>query len=283
MKSALCAISLLFLTISSQAQNSKKDYLFKLKTSFGDMTVLLYEETPLHKANFIDLGKSGRYDSTFFHRVMENFMVQGGDVFRKPNESQSSDDDQIPAEIVEGLFHKKGELAAARQPDSVNPDKKSSSCQFYIVQGKVYNEEELGIDQNKLNRVFGELMAAGKIDSIRQELITLQREQKFDEINSFITSCKPILEEISGEDLSKGMDSEMLKAYSTVGGTPHLDKEYTVFGRVVEGVDVIDKIAAVETKPRDEPVDRVYMTVEVIEMKKKKITKLYQYNYPQKK
>lgn len=281
MKLTLSAIALLFLTILSQAQSSKKDYLFKLKTSFGDMTVLLYEETPLHKANFIKLGKSGRYDSTFFHRVMADFMVQGGDVFRKPGETRGTDDEQIPAEIVEGLFHKKGELAAARQPDNVNPDKKSSSCQFYIVQGKVYDEAELGIDQNKLNRVFGELMAAGKIDSIRQELIALQREQKFDEMNSFITSCKPILEELSGEDLSKGMDPKMLEAYSTVGGTPFLDKEYTVFGRVIEGMEVIDKIAAVETKPGDEPVDRVYMTVETIEMKKKKVTKLYGYNYPQ--
>ena len=280
MKSALSAITFLFFTFYGQAQNSKKDYLFKLKTAFGDMTVLLYEETPLHKANFIELGKSGRYDSTFFHRVIKDFMVQGGDVFRKPGEKTGRSGDLIPAEIVDGFFHKKGELAAARQPDNVNPEKKSSSCQFYVVQGKVYDEEELSLDQNKLNRVFGELMAAGKIDSIRQELIRLQHEQKFDEMNSFVNSCKPLLEELSGEDLSKGLRPKMLKAYSSVGGTPFLDQEYTVFGRVVEGMEVIDKIAAVETKRGDEPVDRVYMTVETIEMKKKKITKLYGYKYP---
>jgi len=283
MKSILGALIFSSLAFSIQAQNSKKDYLFKLKTSFGDMTVLLYEETPLHKANFIELAKAGRYDSTFFHRVMENFMIQGGDIFRKPNEKKGSNDDAIPAEIVEGLFHKKGELAAARQPDNVNPEKKSSSCQFYIVQGKVYPEAELTTDQDKFNRVFGELMMAGKLDSLRQQLIALQKEKKIDEMNTLIAQSKPLCEELSGENLSKEIDPDKLKAYSTVGGTPHLDGEYTVFGRVVEGLDVIDKIAAVEIKPRNEPVERIYMQVEVLEMKKKQITKLYGYTYPEKK
>ncbi len=279
MKTILLSLVLLISATSLQGQNSKKDYLFKLKTSFGDMTVLLYEETPLHKANFIELAKAGRYDSTYFHRVINEFMIQGGDIFRKQSEQRGNDDDRISAEIVEGLFHRKGELAAAR---TNNPEKKSSSCQFYIVQGKVYSEEELSTDQNKLNQVFGELMMAGKIDSLRQQLIALQKEKKMDEMNDLINSCKPLLEELSGEDLSKGIDPEIVEAYSTVGGVPHLDGEYTVFGRVIEGIDVIDKIAVVETKPGDEPVEKVYMTVEVIEMKKKKVTKLYGYTYPEK-
>ncbi|MCP4457015.1 MAG: peptidylprolyl isomerase [Cytophagales bacterium] len=278
MKSTVSTLALLLFTFSIQAQNSKKDYLFKLKTSFGDMTVLLYEETPLHKANFIELAKAGRYDSTYFHRVIEEFMIQGGDIFRKPNEQRANDDDRIPAEIVEGLFHKKGELAAAR---TNNPEKKSSSCQFYIIQGKVYSEEELKTDQNKLNRVFEELMMAGKIDSLRQQLIVLQKEKKIDKMNKLIARSKPLLEELSGEDLSKGMDPKIIEAYSTVGGVPHLDGEYTVFGRVVDGLEVIDKIGAVKTKPGDEPEERIYMTVEVIEMKKKKITKFYSYTYPE--
>lgn len=278
MKSILVSLILLLHT-SVHAQSSKKDYLFKLKTSFGDMTVLLYEETPLHKANFMALAKAGKYDSTYFHRVIEEFMIQGGDIYRKPNEQPSNDDERIPAEIVDALFHRKGELAAAR---TNNPEKKSSNCQFYIVQGKVYDEEELSIDQNKLNQVFGELVTAGQVDSLYQQLVALQEEQKIDEMNILLSKSKNLLEKLSGEDLSKGLAPEVIKAYSTVGGAPHLDGAYTVFGRVVEGLGVIDKIAAVGTRNGDEPVERVYMSVEVIEMKKKKISKRYGYTYPEK-
>lgn len=278
MKSILTSLILL-VSLLGQAQKSKKDYLFQLKTSFGNMTVLLYDETPLHKANFIKLAKSGRYDSTYFHRVIDEFVIQGGDIYRKPNEQRGKEDDRIPSEIMEGLFHKKGELAAAR---TNNSQKKSSSCQFYIVHGKVHSKEELSADQNKLNSVFAKLMMAGKIDSLRQQLMILQKEHKIDEMNTMISNSKSYLEELSGEDLSTKMPSKMIEAYSTIGGTPLLDGEYTVFGRVVEGMEVIDKIAAVETKPGDEPVERVYMTVEVIKMKKKKITKLYGYTFPEK-
>ncbi len=266
----------------SAQKSSKKDYLFKIKTSFGDMTVLLYEETPLHKANFIKLATSGSYDSTIFHRVMNEFMIQGGDIYRKPNAERGKDDDRMPAEIRDGFFHKKGELAAARQPDQVNPEKKSSNCQFYIVQGKVYDKDELTVDQNLLNQTFAELMKEGKIDSLRLALVELQKERKFDEMNTMITQSCSYLEEVSGKKLTKDVSPEKVEAYTTLGGTPHLDGEYTVFGRVVEGMEVIDKIAAVKTRPGDAPVEKVYMTFETIEMKKKQITKLYGYTYPSK-
>lgn len=270
----LCALTL---TVLGQ-KPSKKDKLVKISTPHGEMVVVLYDQTPFHKANFLELAESGRYDSTIFHRIIEKFMIQGGDIFRKPNEKKGADDDRLPAEIMEGLFHRKGELAAAR---TNNPEKKSSSCQFYIVQGKVYSREELEIDQNKLNRVFAELMQAGKIDSIRSVLMEMQEEKRFDEMNDFITSCAPHLEEISGESLKKenGMTEEQIEAYSTVGGTPNLDGEYTVFGRVISGVGVIDSIAEVETGRGDVPKEPIYMTMEVMEMKKKKITKLYGYKY----
>ena len=257
---------------------SKKDKLVKITTPHGEMIAVLYDETPLHKTNFIELAEAGRYDSTIFHRVINEFMVQGGDVFRKPNEKQGKDDDRIPAEIVEGLFHRKGEIAAAR---TNNPEKKSSSCQFYIVHGKVYDKAELTIDQNKLNRVFAQLMQAGKIDSIRTILMKMQEDQQFDDMNSFISQSAPYLEKISGESLQKqnGMSPAQIEAYSTVGGAPHLDGAYTVFGRVIVGLEVIDKIAEVETSRGDRPIEDVHMTVEVMALKKKKITKLYGYTY----
>ena len=115
----------------------KKDDLVIIHTPFGDMTVLLYEETPLHKANFLRLAKSGAYDSTIWHRVIEDFMIQGGDVTKKQG-STATDLDNVPAEIDRGFYHTKGALAAARTGDNVNPERKSSSCQFYIVQSIIY-------------------------------------------------------------------------------------------------------------------------------------------------
>ena len=275
----LLSISLLLLGLIAGAQNPKKDKLVKIKTSFGEMTVVLFDETPLHKANFITLAESGSYDSTIFHRVINEFMVQGGDIYRKPNETQGSDDDRLPAEFVPSLFHHKGALAAAR---TNNPEKKSSSCQFYIVQGKVYDKDELTIDQNKLNQTFAKLLQEGKIDSIRNQLIELQKEKKFDEMNDLIANSCDYLEEVSGEKLRKEISPERLESYTTIGGTPHLDDEYTVFGKVLEGIEVIDKIAAVETSRGDAPIENVYMTMEVLELSKKKITKLYGYSYSKK-
>ena len=273
------SISLLLLSLVAGAQNPKKDKLVKIKTSFGDMIVVLHDETPLHKANFIALAEAGKYDSTVFHRVINEFMVQGGDIYRKPNAEESTEDDRLPAEFVPSLFHHKGALAAAR---TNNPEKKSSNCQFYLVQGKVYEKDELTIDENKLNQTFAKLLQEGKIDSIRNQLIELQKEKKFDEMNALISNSCDYLEEISGEKLRKEISPDRVEAYSTIGGAPFLDDEYTVFGKVIEGIEVIDKIAGVETQRGDAPVENVYMTMEVMELSRKKITKLYGYSYSKK-
>jgi peptidyl-prolyl cis-trans isomerase B (cyclophilin B) len=272
----LFTYSLLVFCLATQAQ--KDDYLVTIKTPHGDMTVLLYEETPLHKANFLELARSGKYDSTIFHRVINRFMIQGGDIYRKAG--NQNDEKRIPAEIVEGLFHRKGELAAARTGDNVNPNKESSSCQFYIVQGKVFSNEELTIDQNKLNRVFAELIQSGQLDSLREHLMELNSQQKFEEMNQLILNSKDLLEKLSGEKLSKDISPERLAAYTTVGGTPHLDGAYTVYGRVVEGLDVIDKIASVKTSRGDVPETPVHMTMTVTKVKRKDVTKKYGYVYP---
>ncbi len=188
----------------------------RIETPYGDMVVKLYDETPKHRDNFIKLVKEGFYDNLLFHRVIENFMIQGGDPDSKgaPAGKMLGVGDvgyTVPAEFVKGLYHKKGALSAARQSDAVNPAKASSGCQFYIVQGQVYPQE-----------IFAMFESRG---------LKLNDEQK--------------------------------QLYSTVGGTPHLDGDYTVFGEVIEGLDIIDKIAAVQTDRADRPVEDVWMKMRI--------------------
>lgn len=194
----------LSITASLAKKKPKKDTIVTISTQFGDMVVVLYDETPQHKANFLKLAKEGFYNNTTFHRVIDDFMIQGGD-------KNSKDDDktndgagdigyQIPAEFNPQLKHVYGALAAARQGDFVNPERQSSGSQFYIVENH--------------------------------------------------------------------------------NGTPHLDNQYTVFGQVISGLDVIDKIADQAKDARDRPLTDIRMTVKSEKLKKKKITKKYGYNYP---
>lgn len=194
-------------------------YFVKIETTQGNIVVKLYNETPKHRDNFIKLVKEGVFNDLLFHRVIKEFMIQGGDPnSRGVKPGQMLGDGglgyTIPAEFVPSLYHKKGALAAARQGDQVNPAKESSSCQFYIVQGKVWNPRELNMIEQRYGKKF---------------------------------------------------TSEQVEAYTTLGGTPFLDGDYTVFGEVVEGLDVIDKIAAVPCGPMDRPVEDVKMKMSIIE------------------
>ena len=205
--------------VEKQKKGGDKVYYVKIETSYGDMVVKLYNETPLHRDNFIKLVKEGTYDGLLFHRVINQFMIQGGDPnSRTAKPGQMLGDGElgytIPAEFVPGLYHKKGALAAARQGDEVNPQKASSSCQFYIVQGTTW-------DANRLKMV----------------------EQR----------------------MGKSFTPEQAEVYGTVGGKTLLDGDYTVFGEVVEGMEVIDKIAAVQCGPMDRPVEDVKMKMSVVE------------------
>ncbi len=181
----------------------KKDNIVTISTQFGDMVVVLYDETPQHKANFLKLAKEGFYNNTTFHRIIDDFMIQGGDKNSKdddPNDGAGDIGYQIPAEFNPDFKHVRGAVAAARQGDFVNPKRESSGSQFYIVENHA--------------------------------------------------------------------------------GTPHLDNQYTVFGQVISGLDVIDKIAEQSKGPRDRPLADIRMMVKVEKLKKKKIAKLYGYSYP---
>ena len=259
--------------------DSKKDYLVTIHTTLGDMKAVLYDETPLHRDNFLKLIKEGAYDSTIWHRVIKEFMIQGGGIDMKPNAPKRTD--RIPAEFDARLFHVKGALAAARQGDRVNPEKASSWCQFYIVQGKTWTRDELTIDQKKLNAGIGKLLQKDQYIGLREEFVSLQEKRDFDGINKLAMSKASLCESELGMSVRKEVPQERIDAYSTIGGAPHLDDQYTVFGQLVEGYDIIDKIAAVKTI-RDKPVQDIFLTVEVEEVSKKKLSKRYGIKYPEK-
>ena len=263
---------------------SDKDYIITFHTRYGNMKAILYEETPKHKENFIKLAREGFYDSLLFHRVIEGFMIQSGD----PNSrnarkgqrlGQSGPGYTIPAEFKKKLFHVKGSLSAARQNDNINPQKASSGSQFYIVQGKKLSEEELTTDMDQLAAGVRRLIMED--DSLNNELMTLYQSGNFDGYQKRLMELKPRVKEAYGMSASKEYPVERLKAYTGAGGAPHLDDQYTVFGKVVEGLAVIDTIANQRTDRMDRPVEDIRMTVTLEALPKKKITKLYGYQYPE--
>lgn len=277
------SIKYLFLLLSCAlgACSAEKDYLVTIHTQYGDMHAVLYDATPRHKNNFIKLAENGMYDSTIFHRVIQNFMVQGGDVNAKPSvQEEDQINYTIPAEFVDTLYHKKGAIAAARMGDQVNPDKESSGSQFYIVQGTTYTEAALTTDMDKLARGIQTLIQNdSNYDSLEQELVGLYNKGDFEAYTQRIIELKPVVEEALNIEIDKKYPEERLQAYTTVGGTPHLDDTYTVFGQVIDGLAVIDSIAAQPTGPADKPLADIYMTVEVEEMSKEKIMKRYGIQY----
>ncbi len=216
------SIILLFaFTLSAITASAQKNTYVKITTDYGHCIVKLYNETPLHRDNFIKLAKEGFYNDLLFHRIISSFMIQGGD----PNSKNASEGQalgsgdvgyKIPAEFNEKLFHKRGALAAARDN---NPEKASSGCQFYIVHGKRYTFKELETAEQR---------AGFKFDDARKDV------------------------------------------YVTQGGAPHLDMNYTVFGEVVEGLEMVDRIAALDKLPSDRPITNVKMQVEVLKKYKEK-------------
>lgn len=262
----------------------EKDVLVVIQTPYGKMKAILYEETPLHKKNFIELVKAGRYDSTIFHRVIKEFMIQGGDINMK-SEVKQRVDYTIPAEFDSSFFHKRGALSAARMDDNINPKKASNGCQFYIVHGKKYEVFELedlasNANQQALQNHFGRCLQLPQYAELRSRVIRLQNSGNVDSIFSLMESYKIIAEDRFGKLSDKSYSETQQKAYAEIGGAPFLDAEYTIFGQVVEGLEVIDFIANVQTGGRDRPLEDVLMTITLEEVSKEDITEDYGYVYP---
>jgi len=215
---------LLVSSISVFAAKPKNQYV-RIKTQYGECIIRLYNETPLHRDNFLKLTKKGYYNGTLFHRVIKSFMIQGGD----PDSKNAKPDSllgeggpkyTIPAEFRDSLFHKKGVLAAAREGDLVNPEKASSGSQFYLVQGKVFTDEQLNSLEEK---------------RLKFKIPEWQRQ-----------------------------------VYKTIGGVPHLDRNYTVYGEIVVGLELVDRIAGMETDKNDRPKQDVKMDITVLKKREAK-------------
>jgi len=204
MKRSIVIILACFISLFSQAQ--EKETLVMITTDYGEIIVKLYNDTPIHRDNFIKHVKNGDYNNTEFHRVIKNFMIQGGAV--------ESADYTLSAEILPNHFHKRGALAAARRPDNINPEKRSSGSQFYIVQGNILPPKQIARTEREYKKKFSQ-------------------EQK--------------------------------DIYSTIGGSPHLDGDYTVFGEVVMGLQIVDKISKLPTSRRDRPFTRVNISMTILE------------------
>ena len=239
----------------------------KIETMLGDIVVRLYDETPIHRDNFVKLAKEGYYDGTLFHRVIKNFMIQGGDPDSKGAPAGKmlgvgGPDYTLQAEIQDGLFHKRGALAAARQGDEVNPERRSSGSQFYIVWGQVYNENQL--------RQFSKQLRMQKVQDVfhalasdhRAEIMQMRREKNRAGLQELQDK---LVAEAGSQVGSDGLTENQMKLYSTIGGTPHLDGQYTVFGEVEEGLDVVELIQGSATGRADRPLDDIEMRMVVIE------------------
>ncbi|MGE4287124.1 MAG: peptidylprolyl isomerase [Salinivirgaceae bacterium] len=248
--------------------------LVLIQTSFGDMKVELYNETPLHRDNFIKLVEQGFYDSLLFHRVINAFMIQGGDPESKNAMASiqlgnGGPGYQLEAEFRPELFHKKGALAAAREPDQVNPQKQSSGSQFYIVQGKIFTPEMLKQMEEKVNFPKRKQLVFDYIEkpenaALKKRIDSLGRVQNMVALNQEFNNIALLLEpEYQKLDLFH-YTSDQTETYGKLGGTPHLDQNYTVFGQVVEGMYVIDSIARVKTNPQNRPLDDIIMKMKVL-------------------
>ena len=273
------------LILTSCAQN--KDYIVTIKTNHGDMVAILYDETPKHKENFIKLAKEHFFDSTLFHRVIEGFMIQGGDPDSKKAQpgqplGRGGPGYTIDAEFNPKFFHERGALSAARLGDQQNPAKASSGSQFYIVQGTKMSEEELKTDQVKLNQAMQQFFQDPNNKPAYDSIVSLYQSGDMKAYQDFVMRLKPRCEKATGISAAKNVAPEILQAYTTVGGAPSLDGEYTVFGKVIKGLEVVDKIATVAKGPGDRPLEDIAMVVTVEEMPKKQIENLYGYKYPEK-
>lgn len=243
-----------------------------MHTTKGDIKLKLYNETPRHRDNFIQLVKDGQYEGLLFHRVIKDFMIQGGDVTSKNapmNKSLGAGDlgYTIPAEFVyPKYFHKKGALCAARTGDEVNPEKASSASQFYIVTGKVYRESDLKQIEKQLENALKQSIFARLQAEYRPKIMELYRSGNKEELAILRDTLigKTELEAERRKDETK-LTEEQKKTYTTIGGVPFLDNQYTVYGEVVEGLETVDAIQNAKTNKQDRPTENIAITsVEIL-------------------
>lgn len=250
-----------------------KETIVLINTGFGNMKVKLYKETPLHRENFIKLVSDKFYDSLLFHRVIKGFMIQGGDPDSKNASSvlvgNGGPGYTIPAEFNSKYFHKKGAIAAARRGDDVNPGKESSGSQFYIVQGKVFTDAELDKIEKRIyygnkRDIFNNYLNSQENKALKIKIDSLRKEKNILELGRAMKEVENKLQEEYNKLELFEFTEEQRKIYTTIGGSPHLDGDYTVFGEVIEGIKIIEKITSVKTENNNRPVEDIKMTIKII-------------------
>lgn len=268
MRTLLLLFFVLQLVPSLQAQT--KEVKAVIETNVGTMVVKLYNDTPKHRDAFVALAKAGHYDGTLFYRVIRNFIIQGGSSDSRnaiPGQTIGYGNSKIiDSEIKDQHYHKKGALAAPRQPDRVNFFKESDIAQFYIVDGRQYPAQELELIEKKVNNPIRNSIQRRYYTKEKKTLLdSLKKQNRVAEFREIANKIKQdIAFEWEANPDKIYMSDEKKEAYHTLGGVDHLDREYTVFGEVVEGLDVIDKIAALPTDSSDRPLKDIRMKVRII-------------------
>ncbi len=267
-KSLMICLALVVLTAcgagskkGNDMENEKRTQV-KVETTMGDFTVALYNETPLHRDNFIKLVKEGVYDSTLFHRVIKQFMVQAGD----PESKTAADTAMlgngdvgytVPAEFNPKFFHRKGVLAAARQGDDVNPERASSGCQFYIVTGRKFSEAQLQEMEIRVNNQREEAIFDSLARQHMKEIYKMRKAGDNEGLLELQDTLTAQAHALFKQEEPYKMTPAQREAYKTVGGAPHLDGAYTVFGEVVDGMETVDNIGIAKTGRADRPVNNI--------------------------
>ncbi len=264
MRSSLILFFLLLFVVKSESQTK---YAI-ITTTLGDIKIMLYDDTPKHRDSFIKLVNGGHYDGTLFYRVIKNFVIQGGssDSRNAPpgkHIGYGSSKLVIDSEFTENRFHKKGAICAPRQPEDINHFKMSDISQFYIVQGRVYTNEELDLVEKSVNNPIKIKLKKKYYLPYKEELQKLKSENP----QEFNKRLREIKEKIAFEyALSNKLEfsEEQRKVYTTIGGLPELDDDYTVFGEVVSGFDVVNKIASLKVDKNDRPYTDVKIEIRIL-------------------
>ncbi len=268
-----------FSTCDTDRKNNKKDNssnnIVLIKTTYGEIKIKLYEKTLLHSENFFKLINEKFYDSTLFHRVIPDFMIQSGDPDSKNAQSGQNLGNggpgyTIEAEFVPEYLHKRGAVAAARMPDNVNPEKRSSGSQFYIVQGKVFTEQELdkielNVNTTEKRKFFMSFIEQTENLELKNEIDSLQKIKDMAALQKLSLKLEHIIDSAYtiNNELFK-FTEEKRNIYTNIGGAPHLDGGYTVFGEVIEGMDIVDSIAKCERNKMDRPIEDIRITISTV-------------------
>ena len=261
---------------ATKTKDVKVNYKVALvSTNYGDFKVKLYDETPLHRDNFIKLCEKNFFDSLLFHRVIKNFMIQGGDPESKNAPlakmlGNGGPGYTIPAEFDTSFINKKGALCAAREGDAQNPEKRSSGSQFYIVTGKTFSNSEIdkleaGMEQQRKANFIKDYISRPENTELKNKFTKYQRERKQQELKNLVAEIE-LLMKPEYDSLPKFKFSEKHREiYKTVGGAPHLDGAYTVFGEIIEGMNVVDSISIVQTGKADRPINDIIFNIKILD------------------